>query len=44
MKLVIKNSSVLENDAILAVVVKALQELSTKNDALEARIAQLESQ
>ena len=34
----------LKNDAILAVVVKALQELSAKNDALEARIAQLESQ
>jgi cell division protein FtsB len=30
-------------DAIMAVAVKAIQELSAKNDALEARIAQLES-
>ena len=33
----------LKPDAIMAVAVKAIQELSAKNDALEARIAQLES-
>jgi hypothetical protein len=33
----------LKPDAIIAVAVKAIQELSAKNDALEARIAQLES-
>ena len=33
----------LQLDALLAVAVKAIQELSAKNDALEARIAQLES-